>query len=433
MALDLWQIRRRKKMTIDDLAARADINPGLIKAYELGQRPIPASDLEKLARALLVEPWEIKELSDPPPRGPSRASETPTRFAGEPAAPRFGYDNDTPPRYNRDSGPARYGGESGPARYGGESGSARYGGESGSSRYGGESGSARYGGESGSARYGGESGSARYGGESGSARYGGESGSSRYGGESGSSRYGGESGSARYGGESGSARYGGESGYSRYGSDQGGGSYGRQGGSARYGGGDRYSSYDDEGRGAPRSPRPAGRPYDDPRRMDRQRAPKKPRTPRRQPSSPARQSQIDHLKALLVKLDISGDELLRLAGKPLSMLTRKEAAKLLGTCQAMLADHKPPRSKGKRQRPYLPESVDEHELVYLTEVQVDERPMRLTLFNGEKIQGLLLGFSPYALTITQPDNQEITVQKLAVAYYEVEGSASSADDEESDE
>lgn len=168
--------------------------------------------------------------------------------------------------------------------------------------------------------------------------------------------------------------------------------------------------------------------------MDRQRAPKKPRQPRRQPSSPARQSQIDHLKALLVKLDMSGDELLRLAGKPLSMLTRKEAAKLLSTCQAMLADHKPPQPKGKRQRPYLPESVDEHELVYLTEVQLDERPMRLTLFNGHTIEGRLLGFSPYALTIAQPDNQEITVQKLAVAYYEVaNGAHSDGDDEESDE
>lgn len=390
MALDLWQIRRRKKMTIDELAARAEINPSLIKAYELGQRPIPAPDLEKLARALLVEPWEIKELSDPPPRGPSRTGETPTRFASEPTPSRFSYDNDAPPRYGRDSAPPRYGGESG------------------------------------------------------SPRYGGESGSSRYGGESGSSRYGGESGSPRYGGESGSSRYGGESGYSRYGSDQGGGSYGRQPGPSRYGGGDRYPRYEDEGSRAPRSPRPAsrpyddqrpaGRPYDDPRRMDRQRgAPKRPRTQRRQPSSPARQSQIDHLKALLVKLDMSGDELLRLAGKPLSMLTRKEAAKLLSTCQAMLADHKPAVAKGKRQRPYLPESVDEHELVYLTEVQVDERPMRLTLFNGHKIEGRLLGFSPYALTITQPDNQEITVQKLAVAYYEVEGGLMSTDDEESDE
>ena len=49
MALDLWQIRRQKRMTIDELARRAEIHPGLIKAYELGERAVSASDLERLA------------------------------------------------------------------------------------------------------------------------------------------------------------------------------------------------------------------------------------------------------------------------------------------------------------------------------------------------------------------------------------------------
>ena len=113
------------------------------------------------------------------------------------------------------------------------------------------------------------------------------------------------------------------------------------------------------------------------------------------------------------------------------MLNRKEAAQLLTTCQNMLAEQKPARPKGKRQRPYLPESVDEHELVYLTEVQLSKRTMDLTLFNGETLQGRLLGFSPYALTIAKPDGQEVTLQKLAVAYYQVEPAAETeADDED---
>jgi sRNA-binding regulator protein Hfq len=120
---------------------------------------------------------------------------------------------------------------------------------------------------------------------------------------------------------------------------------------------------------------------------------------------------------------MTGDDLLRLAGKPLSMLNRKEAARLLTQCQNMLAERKPPRPKGKRQRPYLPESVDEHELVYLTEVQLEKQPMRLTLFNGEVMEGTLLGFSPYALTIVDDQGQETTVQKLAIAYYQVDGTA----------
>lgn len=382
MATDLWQIRRRKKMTIDELANRAGINPSLIKAYELGQRPIAARDLEKLAKALLVDPWDIKELSEPPPRGPSRTGEQSSRYPGESSTSRYDFDMDMPrndsPRYGRESGPSRYGSEAPPSRYGNDVGPSRYS-------------------------------------------------------DSGASRYG-DSGPSRYGDDAGPSRYGGESNSYRYGSDQGRPSYGRPSSSPRYGG-DRYPRYDDEG-GAPRGPRPSrppGRQYDDDRRMDRQRPPKKPRTPRRQPSSPARQSQIDHLKGLLIKLDMSGDELLRLAGKPLSMLTRKEAARLLSTCQAMLAEHKPVQPKGKRQRPYLPESVDEHELVYLTEVQLSNRPMRLTLFNGQTMEGQLLGFSPYALTIAQPDEQQVTIQKLAVAYYEVAGNHAAQDEEEDEE
>ncbi len=38
MALDLWQLRRQKRMTIDELARTAGVHPALIKAYELGER-----------------------------------------------------------------------------------------------------------------------------------------------------------------------------------------------------------------------------------------------------------------------------------------------------------------------------------------------------------------------------------------------------------
>lgn len=404
MALDLWQIRRRKKMTIEDLATRAGIPPGLIKAYELGQRPISARDMEKLARALLVEPWDIKELSDPPPRGPSRPAEEPGRFGDEGGPSSQDFDSGPPPRYPGSAGSPRYGNEFGSGRYGSDAGPSRYGGEGGASRYGEDRGAPRFNSDSGS----------------------------RYGGEPGPSRYGSDAGSSRYGGEPAPRRYNSDAGYYRYGSDAGSSGYrdrGRdQGGAGRYGG-ERYSRYGDEGAGpAGRPMHSAGRPpYDDARRMDRQRQPRKPRTQRRQPSSPARQSQIEHLKGLLIKLDMSGDELLRLAGKPLSMLTRKEAARLLSHCQSLLTEQKPAFPKGKRQRPYLPESVDEHELVYLTEVQLSGRDIHLTLFDGERLEGKLLGFSPYALTITRPDNQEVTVQKLAVAYYQVEGMSSSVD------
>lgn len=304
MAEDLWRIRRRNQLTIEQLARLADVHPSLIKAYELGQRPIPPEDLAKLAHALQVEPWQIKELSDPPPRGPSRFSPSlrygmdsspgPSRYGRESRGP---YNNDRSSLYDRDSRP----------------------------------------------------------------------------------------------------RY--ENNYR----------------------GRRYEN----SRGGYRPSRE--RPYDARARRPRS---KKRRGRRQQPAGPARPTQIEHLKTLMIKLNLTGEDLLRLAGKPLSMLNRKEAARLLGQCQAMLAERRPPRPKGKRQRPYLPESVDEHELVYLTQIQLSKRNMYLTLFNGDKIEGKLLGFSPYALTLTKPDGQEITVQKLAIAYYQVEPAAPEQQTEE---
>jgi sRNA-binding regulator protein Hfq len=58
-------------------------------------------------------------------------------------------------------------------------------------------------------------------------------------------------------------------------------------------------------------------------------------------------------------------------------------------------------------------------LVYLTQVQLDESPMQLTLFDGSTLQGTLQGFSPYALTLATNGGDEVTVQKLAIAFYQV--------------
>jgi len=360
MAQDLWQLRRQKRMTIDELARSAGVHPALIKAYELGERSIPERDLERLASALELEVEDIKELSDPPPRGPSR-----------PAAP-AAEEEDAPPRPRYDSTAPRY-----------DSGS-RYSNDFNRSGYGNRSGE--------------------------TPRYG----ESR-------SNYGSRESRPGYGGSSeGRPSYGeGRSGYSS--SSEGRSSYG---GDYNRGYGDRPAPRYDNDRGAPRPMRP---PYrqdrpDRPERTDRrpERPLKKPGGLKRRPQvAPARPSQLEHLKVLLQQLDMSGDDLLRLAGKPLSMLNRREASHLLTTCQEMIAERKPERPKGKRQRPYLPESVDEHELVYLTQIQLDGRPMHITLFDGSTIEGTLQGFSPYALTVSNSDGNELTVQKLAIAFYQV--------------
>lgn len=64
---NLWEIRKRKGMSVKDLSARTGIPTRTLVQYESGEKPIPYADLARLAKALYVEEWEIKPRSDPPP------------------------------------------------------------------------------------------------------------------------------------------------------------------------------------------------------------------------------------------------------------------------------------------------------------------------------------------------------------------------------
>ncbi|MCD6289784.1 MAG: helix-turn-helix transcriptional regulator, partial [Anaerolineae bacterium] len=86
---NLWAIRRRKKMTVSALAAKSGIPADLIRSYERGQRPIPTEHLERFAKALYVDPWDINTLSDSPPppiRRPAPRRRTAEARRSEPKA-----------------------------------------------------------------------------------------------------------------------------------------------------------------------------------------------------------------------------------------------------------------------------------------------------------------------------------------------------------
>ncbi|MBI5565853.1 MAG: helix-turn-helix transcriptional regulator, partial [Chloroflexi bacterium] len=63
---DLWQIRKRKGLSVGQLATKSGLSTQLIIEYETG-KPIPASDRFKLAKALYVFDKDIKPISTPPP------------------------------------------------------------------------------------------------------------------------------------------------------------------------------------------------------------------------------------------------------------------------------------------------------------------------------------------------------------------------------
>ena len=232
MAENLWEIRRRKRMKVRDLAAKCGVPAPIIHQYEAGEKPISQAHLRQFARALIVDTWDIKPLCDPKPREQAPGA----------------------------AGPAR------PAR----------------------------------------------------------------------------------------------------------------------------------------GPRP----------------PREPRPPR--PPVPVRPTQIEHMLNMARRFpDVDRASLEAQAGKPLEALTQKEASQLIGQLQERIRLEQPslPKPPFERHRAYLPEGVDGFEFKYLTEVQAAGDGLHVTLFDGSQVEGPIVGFSPYTITLRRSDGEEITVNKLAVAYY----------------
>jgi transcriptional regulator with XRE-family HTH domain len=177
------------------------------------------------------------------------------------------------------------------------------------------------------------------------------------------------------------------------------------------------------------------KPVSDPKPRE-QRAPAKARPPREprppkepkpaRPPAPARPTQIEHMLNLAERFpDVDRGTLEAQAGKRLEDLTVKEASELLGQLQERVRLEHPPRVKQPfdRHRAYLPEGVDEFELNYLTTAQQAGDSLHVTLFDGNRLEGQILGFSPYSITLRQSDGEETTVNKLAIAYYRKKGAA----------
>jgi transcriptional regulator with XRE-family HTH domain len=178
------------------------------------------------------------------------------------------------------------------------------------------------------------------------------------------------------------------------------------------------------------NPRSSPPPEPQPSREDRRTKPPQPPQAKEKPakgkrtppqSPPARDSQLAHLLTLAVRFDLDKAALEAEIGKPLEELTQKEARKWNGHFMRRIAEEKPAKRAIDRKRAYLPEGVDGFELAYLEEQQKAGSSLDFTLFDGQTFQGTVAGFSPYQITIREPDGDEITLNKLAIAYYRKAG------------
>ncbi|MGD1992616.1 MAG: helix-turn-helix domain-containing protein [Anaerolineae bacterium] len=145
--------------------------------------------------------------------------------------------------------------------------------------------------------------------------------------------------------------------------------------------------------------------------------PKQKEEPSPQEPAPARETQITHLLQLASHFDISRGALEAEIGKPLDQLTHDEARAWNRRFNELIVEKKETRQPIDRHRAYLPEGVDRFEMEYLNEVQESGDLLTFTLFNGEAVEGSLIGYGPYTITICQPDDTETTINKLAIAYY----------------
>ena len=70
MGEDIGVIRKRKGMSVNQLAAKSGVPMAALIQYEKGAREIPATDRSRLAKALYVSEWDINPQSTPPPPPP---------------------------------------------------------------------------------------------------------------------------------------------------------------------------------------------------------------------------------------------------------------------------------------------------------------------------------------------------------------------------
>ncbi|MBE9507108.1 MAG: helix-turn-helix transcriptional regulator, partial [Chloroflexi bacterium] len=77
MPKDLRTIRKRKGMSINQLASRSGISIAVLVQYEKGEQEIPSPELRRLAKVLYVDEWDIKPRSTPPPSSEEQPAKPP--------------------------------------------------------------------------------------------------------------------------------------------------------------------------------------------------------------------------------------------------------------------------------------------------------------------------------------------------------------------
>jgi transcriptional regulator with XRE-family HTH domain len=141
----------------------------------------------------------------------------------------------------------------------------------------------------------------------------------------------------------------------------------------------------------------------------------RPSRPAPPPPGPITEGQLDELRRLAAKLEITEEQLEERIGKQLAELNRPEAKDWIKRARGMVEELMP-----SRKAPYgqWPEAREDQEAAYLKSHQEAGSYFVFRLFNSEQFGGTITDFTPYTITIKQHGNgDEVVLRKLAIAYY----------------
>lgn len=158
--------------------------------------------------------------------------------------------------------------------------------------------------------------------------------------------------------------------------------------------------------GAAPAPRPVGGP-----RPVGPRAPRPPRAAR--PPGPSTKGQLEQISNLARRMGLSEAEVEERIGASLTSLDH------LGARNAIAKLHQELEESGTWQ-PRVGEGADQ-EGAYLGKLRDRELGVVAQLINGQRVEGRIVDYTPYTIRLRGESGDEVTVRKLAIAYYQTRG------------
>lgn len=159
--------------------------------------------------------------------------------------------------------------------------------------------------------------------------------------------------------------------------------------------------------GGPTGPRPTRPP----------RGPREPRTPR--PVGPATKGQIEQIHNLARRMGLDETAIEERIGAPLSSLDH------LGARNAIAKLRQEMEESGTWQ-PRVGEGTDQ-EGAYLQKLRDRGTAIAVQLIDGERVEGVISGYTPYVIHLRGSEGNEVAVRKLAIAYYQTKGPVDDAE------